>query len=201
LGGRDRQGHESTFVARLINTARERRFAPTTAAIDKGYDAERICGECEAATVARSSAPRDTRREGREGATAELRAWHFDVRRVRCGARRLQGARPDRKVPAASRGSGGPAPPLIPRETLRFPKLYRGRAPVGREFARLKGEWALLPLRIPGLERVRLHAGLTILVKLSCALARARAVHLAALLTHPGDFPPRLLAQLRRAIR
>jgi hypothetical protein len=112
-----------------------------------------------------------------------------------------KGRAPTGKCQPASRGSGGPAPPLIPRETLRFPKLYRGRAPVGREFARLKGEWALLPLRVPGLERVRLHAGLTILVKLSCALARARAVHLAALLTHPGDFPPRLLAQLRRAIR
>ncbi len=51
---------------------------------------------------------------------------------------------------------------------------------VEREFGRLKHEWALLPLRVRGLERVRLHADLTILAKLSCALARARAVSLAA---------------------
>jgi hypothetical protein len=51
---------------------------------------------------------------------------------------------------------------------------------VEREFGRLKHEWALLPLRIRGLERVQLHADLTILAKLSCALARARAAPLAA---------------------
>src|SRR5436190_24390850 len=70
--------------------------------------------------------------------------------------------------------------PLIPRETPRWRKLYRGRAAVEREFGRLKNEWALLPLRVRGIERVRLHADLTILAKLACALARARAVPLAA---------------------
>jgi hypothetical protein len=40
--------------------------------------------------------------------------------------------------------------------------------------------WALLPLRVRGLERVQLHADLTILAKLPCTLARARAVPLAA---------------------
>jgi hypothetical protein len=44
------------------------------------------------------------------------------------------------------------------------------------EFGRLKHEWALLPLRVRGIERVRLHADLTILAKLSCVLARAGAV-------------------------
>ena len=43
-----------------------------------------------------------------------------------------------------------------------------------------KHEWALLPLRVRGIDRVQLHADLTILAKLSCALARARAVPLAA---------------------
>jgi hypothetical protein len=42
-------------------------------------------------------------------------------------------------------------------------KLYKGRAAVEREFGRLKNEWALLPLRVRGLDRVRLHADLTIL--------------------------------------
>ncbi len=68
----------------------------------------------------------------------------------------------------------------MPRESARWRKLYRGRAAVEREFGRLKNEWALLPLRIRGIERVALHADLTILAKLACALARARAVPLAA---------------------
>jgi hypothetical protein len=40
--------------------------------------------------------------------------------------------------------------------------------------------WSLLPLRVRGLDRVQLHADLTILAKLASALARARAVPLAA---------------------
>ena len=70
--------------------------------------------------------------------------------------------------------------PLIPRETPRFTALYRRRAAVEREFGRLKHDWALAPLRVRGLDRVRLHADLTILAKLACALSRARAVPLAA---------------------
>jgi transposase len=70
--------------------------------------------------------------------------------------------------------------PLVPRETKRWKSLYRGRASVEREFGRLKNEWALLPLRVRGIERVRLHADLTVLAKLACTLSRARAVPLAA---------------------
>jgi len=70
--------------------------------------------------------------------------------------------------------------PLIPRETPRFTALYRRRASVERELGRLKHEWALAPLRVRGLDRVRLHADLTIVAKLAWALSRARAVPLAA---------------------
>jgi hypothetical protein len=63
--------------------------------------------------------------------------------------------------------------PLIPRHTAKSRALYKSRGAVKREFGRLKHEWALLPLRVRGLERVRLHADLTILAKLGCALARA----------------------------
>jgi hypothetical protein len=44
----------------------------------------------------------------------------------------------------------------------------------------LKHEWALLPLRIRGIDRVTLHVDLTILAQLASALADARAVPLAA---------------------
>jgi hypothetical protein len=70
--------------------------------------------------------------------------------------------------------------PLIPRETLRWRGLYKRRGAVEGEFGRLKHEWSLTPLRVRGIERVRLHADLTILAKLSCALNRAQAVPLAA---------------------
>jgi hypothetical protein len=69
---------------------------------------------------------------------------------------------------------------LIPRESERSAKLYRSRGAVEREFGRLKHEWALLPLRVRGIERVRLHADLTILAKLATALAKTPAVALAA---------------------
>jgi transposase len=58
--------------------------------------------------------------------------------------------------------------------------LYQGRAAVEREFARLKHEYALAPLRVRGIERVRLHADLTILARLASTLARAQSVPLAA---------------------
>ncbi len=44
----------------------------------------------------------------------------------------------------------------------------------------LKNDYGLAPLRVRGLERVQLHADLTMLARLSQALARARAVPLAA---------------------
>jgi hypothetical protein len=65
--------------------------------------------------------------------------------------------------------------PLIGRETAWSPKLDHGRGAAAREFGRLKHEWALLPLRSRGIERVALRAELTILVKLACVLVRARA--------------------------
>ena len=48
-----------------------------------------------------------------------------------------------------------------------------------REFGRFKNEYGLTPLRVRGLAKVALHADLTMLA-LSLALARARAVPLAA---------------------
>ena len=68
----------------------------------------------------------------------------------------------------------------IPRKSDEWRSLYRRRSAVEREFGRLKHTYGLAFLRVRGIERVRLHADLTILAKLSCALARARAVPLAA---------------------
>ncbi len=58
-------------------------------------------------------------------------------------------------------------------------KLSKQRGAVEGEVGRLKHDRALGPLRVRGIERVRLHADLTI-AKLACALARSRAAPLAA---------------------
>lgn len=58
--------------------------------------------------------------------------------------------------------------------------MYRGRAAIEREFGRLKHDYGLAPLRVRGLEKVALHADLTMLARLAQALSRARAVPLAA---------------------
>jgi hypothetical protein len=64
--------------------------------------------------------------------------------------------------------------------TDRWKKLYRQRGSVERENGRLKNDYGLLPLRVRRIERVALHADLTILARLATALAKARAVPLAA---------------------
>lgn len=64
--------------------------------------------------------------------------------------------------------------PRIQRHTQRFRDLYAGRQAVEREYGRLKHDYGLAPLRVRGLERVALHADLTMLARLSLALNRAR---------------------------
>jgi hypothetical protein len=51
---------------------------------------------------------------------------------------------------------------------------------VERAFGDLKHNYGLAPLRVRGLERVALHTDLTMLARLSQALARAHAMPLAA---------------------
>lgn len=60
---------------------------------------------------------------------------------------------------------------FLPRDSERWKTLYKGRGAVEREFGRLKHEWAMLPLKVRGLAKVKLHVDLTILAKLTCALA------------------------------
>jgi hypothetical protein len=74
--------------------------------------------------------------------------------------------------PASRRIKASRIHPLVPCDSDRWRKLYKRRASVEHEFGRLKHEWSLLPLRVRGLARVRLHPDLTILAKLACALAR-----------------------------
>jgi hypothetical protein len=69
---------------------------------------------------------------------------------------------------------------LIPRTTDRWRSLYRERVAVEHEFGVLMHEWAMLPLRVRRLNRVRLHVDLTILARLGYALSRAKTAAKAA---------------------
>jgi len=166
----------------LIDKLRAGGFAVETAAMDKGYDIEALYADCEARQV-RPIMPLRLTPAVKAGADEPPKCdhgrWVFagsDYKRKASKWRCPTGeCKPASRWVKASR-----IHPLVPRDSERWRKLYRRRASVEREFGRLKHEWALLPLRVRGIERVRLHADLTILAKLACALARARAVPLAA---------------------
>jgi IS5 family transposase len=174
--------NESPTVAPLLDKLHGLGINPETCALDKGYDGKAVYDACEERDIrpiiCLKQTPRVKRGEHKPP-TCEHGEWRF------------AGADFDRKA-AKWRCPTGECQPasvwikadrlhtLIPRETLRWKGLYRGRASVERAFGRLKNEWGLKPLRVRGIERVRLHADLTILSQLSCALNRERAVALAA---------------------
>ena len=60
------------------------------------------------------------------------------------------------------------------RNSDEWKRLYRGRSAVEREFGRVKHHYGLAILRVRGIERVRLHADLTILGRLALELAKTR---------------------------
>jgi hypothetical protein len=84
----------------------------------------------------------------------------------------LRGAKPNQ--PALPLTTGGRMFPRIARHTERFRSLYRRRVAVESEFGLLKRDYAFAQIRVRGLERVRLHADLTILAQIALALHRAR---------------------------
>jgi Transposase DDE domain len=178
VGGLDGRKPRVQLRLPLLDVARERGFAPETCALDKGYDFARVYEACEDRDVRPILPLRETPavKAGKaKPPTCEHGEWRFagsDTRRMAAKWRCPTG----RCSPASRWIKADRLHPLIPRETPRWRKLYKGRASVEREFGRLKNEWALLPLRVRGLERVQLHADLTVLSK----LAWARAVPLAA---------------------
>jgi Transposase DDE domain len=165
----------------LLDAVRDRGFTVETCAMDKGYDSRAMHDACED----RDCRPIIAQIQARNARTPD------DVPTCQHGRWTFAGADYARKATKWRCPTGECCPksvwikadrrnPLIPRGTNRFRDLYHGRAAVEREFGRLKHEYGLAPLRVRGLERVRLHADLCILSRLASALARARAVPLAA---------------------
>jgi hypothetical protein len=173
---------ETNFALGLIDSVRERGFAVKTAIMDKGYDNGPIHNGCMDRDVAPITPLRKTPavvRGDHKPPCCEHGEWTSAGADYKRRATKWRCPTGDCK-PASVWIKADRLHPLIPRTTERSRKLYHSRGAVEREFGRLKHEWALLPLRVRGLDRVRLHADLTILAKLSCALARARALPLAA---------------------
>jgi len=159
----------------------ERGFSPETAAMDKAFDTNAIHDGCEQRGVRPvvPFVPRGTNARPPDVPECKHGRWTFAGADFTRGATKWRcptsECKPKSRWVKASRHS-----PLIPRETKRFRSLYKGRASVEREFGRLKNEYGLAPLRVRGIERVALHADLVMLARLASALARARAVPLAA---------------------
>lgn len=171
------KANESMFVAPLIDAAKRRGAMAATCAMDKAYDSNRVFAECAErdceAIVPLKQTPGVKRGDHRPPG-CQHGVWEF------AGADRKRGASKWRCptgecAPASTWVKADRLHPLMPRESKRWKALYRGRGAVEREFGRLKNEWGLKPLRVRGLDRVRLHADLTILTKLACALSRVRA--------------------------
>jgi hypothetical protein len=168
--------NESRTVAPLLDAAKRRGAMAATAAMDKGYDLGRVYEDCAERDCLPLIPLRQTpgvKRGDHLPPSCSHGVWTF------AGSDRKRGATkwrcPTGECSPASRWiKADRLHPLIPRETKRFKAGYRKRAAVEREFGRLKNEWGLKPLRVRGLDRVRLHTDLTVLTKLACTLSRAR---------------------------
>jgi transposase, IS5 family len=162
----------------LIDTTKARGFEVRTAIADKGYDSDPFHTGCMDRGVAPVTALRQTDRVVRgenKPPECEHGVWKFagaDAKRRRTKWRCPTGI----CTPASLWVKADRLHPLIPRESKRSRDLYRSRGAVEREFGRLKNDWAMLPLHVRRLERVRLHVDLTVLAKLSCRLASERAI-------------------------
>jgi transposase len=176
------KANECPTVGPLLDRLHTIGIDPETATMDKGYDTNTVHDACTDRDVLPVVPLRKTPAvvRGEDGPpSCEHGEWRFggaDRKRGACKWRCPTGE----CKPASVWIKANRLHPLIPRETLRFKGLYRRRASVERAFGRLKHEWGLTPLRVRRLERVQLHADLTILAQLSSALNQKQEIALVA---------------------
>jgi hypothetical protein len=167
---------EVPMVPVLLDKVTAHGFAPAVAVLDRGYDHETVHAVIEGKgirPVIPLRATPDVKAGKHNPPECDHGTWIFagaDPKRGaskwRCPTRECQ--------PASMWIKASRLHPLIPRGTERWKGLYHQRGAVEREFGRLKHEWAMLPLRVRRLARVRLHVDLTILAKLASALLTTR---------------------------
>jgi hypothetical protein len=173
---------ETNFALGLIDAVRERGFNVATAIMDKGYDNGPIHDGCMDRGISPVTPLRQTpavKRGDHKPRVCEHGEWTFAGTDYKRQATKWRCPTGECK-PASTWVKADRLHPLIPRHTARSSALYKSRGAVEREFGRLKHEWSLLPLRVRGRDRVRLHADLTILAKLGCALAKTRVAPVTA---------------------
>jgi hypothetical protein len=179
---RTASANETPFVPVLLDDLAEHGFNPEFAVMDKGYDVTPVYDAC---------AERGIRPVIALPETPAVKAGMAEPIWCQHGTWTFAGADTKRQAtkwrcptgecsPASRWEKADRLHPLVPRSTERFGALYHQRGAVEREFGYLKHEWVMLPLRVRRLERVRLHVDLTVLTRLAVALAKARAVPLAA---------------------
>ncbi len=174
--------HESHLAMPLLDAAKQRGCMAATVAMDRGYDSPRMhdgCAERDCLPIIPLKQTPGVKRGDHLPPGCSHGTWTFGGSDRRRAAAKWRCPTGECK-PASTWIKADRLHPLVPHHTKRWKGLYRKRSAVEREFGRLKHEWALGPLRVRGLERVRLHTDLTVLTKLACALARARAAPLRA---------------------
>ena len=174
--------HETLTVAPLLDRLEALGINAETCAMDKGYDSSLPYDACAQRGIVPVIPLRETqgvKKGWHKPPSCEHGEWRFAGADYRRKATKWRCPTGECK-PASVWVKADRLHPLIPRETLRWKGLYRGRASVERAFGRLKNEWALAPLRVRRIERVRVHANLTILAQLTTALNDSQEAALAA---------------------
>lgn len=174
--------HDALHATDLLDRVLARGFRPTFAVMDKGYDVPRIYEACGARGIRPVIALKRSPRV-KAGLHRPPTCGHGE--RTFAGSDAGRGASKWRCPtgacsPASTWLKADRLHTLVPRSTTRWGDIYRRRGAVEREFGRLKHEWAMLPLRVRRIERVRLHVDLTVLTRLAVALDRLRASESAA---------------------
>jgi transposase, IS5 family len=152
------RSHETNAVVPLLDKLHTLGIDPETATLDKGYDNNRVYADCSERGISPVIPLRktpDVKKGKDKPPCCEHGEWRFAGADHKRGATKWRCPTGECK-PASAWVRADRLHPLIPRETQRWKTLYRGRASVERAFGRCKGEWALAPLRVRGIERVRL---------------------------------------------
>ncbi len=173
---------ELPLVSVLLDITTRRGFTPDVCVLDRGYDAEIIYEEVESRHMRPVVPLRQTPavKAGKDKPpSCDHGTWTFAGSDAKRGASKWRCPSAE-CAPASAWVKASRLHPLIPRETDRFKTLYHQRGAVEREFGVLKHQWAMLPLRMRRLPRVRLHVNLTILSQLADALVRTDQGRLAA---------------------
>ena len=168
---------ELPLVPVLLDATASRGFTPDVCVLDRGYDAEVIYTEVEKRHMRPVVPLRNTPavKAGKDKPpTCDHGTWTFAGSDAKRGASKWR-CPTGECAPASAWVKASRLHPLIPRGTSRFKGLYHQRGAVEREFGVLKHQWALLPLRVRRLARVRLHVDLTILATLADAVVRCNS--------------------------